>query len=114
MFVSSIDGFGFLIALGLGLHKGTQPCDGFAENEVLHLICAFITEKRFGVSEESPDVVIDRNAVAAEYLPAPRYSLATLGGGKRLGECCLSVSQLALVVQLCRASHQTLTGGEVS
>src|SRR4026208_2230800 len=111
--VSSIEGrFDFLTALGL--HKGTQPRDRFAENEVLHLIRPFITKKRFGVREESPDVVIDRKTVAAKYLTAPRHSLATLGRGKRLGERCLSVSQLALVVQLSCASHQTLTGCEVS
>ena len=76
----------FLIVLGPGLQKGTQPCDGFANNEVLHLKRAFITVKRFGVCEESSNVVIDRNAVAAEYLPGPRHSLPTLGRSKCLGE----------------------------
>jgi hypothetical protein len=83
---------------GALVHKGTQPSDGFAQNEVLHLRRAFITDKCFSVREESPDVVIYRKAIASENLPGPCHSLATLGRGKRLGESCLSVRQLALVV----------------
>src|SRR5262249_20074555 len=92
------------------LHKGTQSRDGFAQNEVLHLICAFVIEKHFSVCEVSPDVVIDRNTVAAKYLPSPHHSFATLGGRKSLGERCLSVCHLALVIQLCHSTHQALAG----
>jgi hypothetical protein len=42
------------------VHKGPQPRDGFAENEVLHLSRTFVADKCFGVGEESSNVVIDR------------------------------------------------------
>src|SRR5215467_250676 len=99
--------------VGALVNKGTQSCDGFAQNEVLHLICAFVIEKHFSVCEVSPDVVIDGNTVAAKDLPSPRHSFATLGGRKSLGERCLSVCHLALVIQLCHSTHQALTGSYV-
>src|SRR5712671_1555952 len=58
-------------------HKGAEPGDSFAEDQILHLVSAFVGEQRFRVGEIARYVVLGGDAVASEYLPRPRDGLAT-------------------------------------
>ena len=57
-------------------HEGADAGDGLADDQVLHLECAFVGVERLGVGEEARDVVVGDDAVAAEDLAAPRDGLA--------------------------------------
>src|SRR5712675_1821557 len=67
-------------------HKGTQASDGFAEDQILHLIRAFVGVEGFGIREEACDVVVGDNAIAAEEFTSPRDGLARLCRAERLGQ----------------------------
>jgi hypothetical protein len=56
---------------GAGLHKGTEHSDGFADDQVLHPVRAFVRIKCFRIREASPHVVVGGNAVAAQQFPLP-------------------------------------------
>ena len=59
--------------------KAPKPGDGLADDQVLHLIRAFVGVERLGIGEEARDVVVGDDAVAAQHLAAPmRPSRATL------------------------------------
>src|SRR5260370_4973140 len=90
------------------LHKGAQARDGLAHDEILHLVRAFVGVKRFAVREETRDLVLGDDTVAAEQLPGPCYGLTALGGAERLRERRRSVRQLSFGVQLSLASDQAL------
>src|SRR5262245_60875047 len=91
-----------------GLNEGAEPGDRLADDEMLHLIGAFVGIERLGVREEARNVVIDEDAVAAEQLSRPGNRLAHLGRGERLGNRRLLVGKLALVRELCCARHHAL------
>ena len=57
-------------------HKGAEASDGLADDQILHLIRAFVGVERFGIGEEARDVVVGDDAVAAQQLAAPCDSLA--------------------------------------
>src|SRR6266571_1169280 len=67
-------------------NEGAQTSDGFADDQILHLIGAFIGIERFGIGEEPRDVVVGDDAVAAQQFAAPCDGLAALGRGERLGK----------------------------
>ena len=67
-------------------HKGAEAGDGLADDQVLHLIRAFVGVERLGIGEEARDVVVGDDAVAAQQLAAPCDSLAAFGRAERLGE----------------------------
>src|SRR5712671_1185356 len=69
--------------LALGSHEGAEAGDGLADDQVLHLIRAFVGVERLGIVEEARDVVIGDDAVAPEDLTAPGYRLARF----RRAEC---------------------------
>jgi hypothetical protein len=48
------------------LDEGAQAGNGLAENQVLHLERALVGVESFRIHEESPDVVVSGDAVAAE------------------------------------------------
>src|SRR5580700_7276532 len=66
------------IALQNALYKRAQTGDGFADNQVLHLKCAFVGVERFGIGEEAGHVVVCDYAVSAQQLPGPGHRLAAL------------------------------------
>src|SRR5499427_2847594 len=90
------------------LNEGAESGDRLADDQVLHLIRAFVGIERLGICEEARNVVIDEDAVAAEQLSRPGNRLAHLGRGERLGKRRLLVGKLALVRELCCASHHAL------
>src|SRR5215510_7810159 len=57
------------------LNESGEPGDRLADDQVLHLIGAFVGIERLGVGEEARDVVIDDDAVAAEQLTRPGAGL---------------------------------------
>src|SRR5277367_1807580 len=91
-------------------HEGTQASDGLAEDQILHLICAFVRVKRFAVRKEPRDLVVGDDAVAAEQLASPGDGLAAPGRAERLGKSRVGVRQLAFGVQLRLAHDQALRG----
>src|SRR6185295_2704200 len=110
-FVSSGTAAGALIRSspdgnGWSSDEGTEAGDGLADDEVLHLVGAFVGVERFGIGEEACDLVVAADAVAAQQLPGPGDSLPGLGGGKGLGQGRVGVRQLALDLELRHAGDQ--------
>ena len=80
--------------------EGAEAGDGLADDQVLHLIGAFVGVERLGIRKEPRDLVVGDDSVAAEQLAGPRDRLAALGRAERLGERRMGVSQLAFGLQL--------------
>src|ERR1700723_1362233 len=94
--------FARLRAAAASINANTgEPSEGFAENQILHLICALVGVERFAIRKEPRGVVVGDNAVAAEQLARPGDGLAALGHAERLGKGRVGVRQLAFGVQLC-------------
>src|SRR5437899_928854 len=66
------------------LNEGAEAGDRFADDQVLHLVSALVGIESFRIHEETPDVVIGGDAVAAQQLTGPGDGLAALGRGERL------------------------------
>src|SRR4051812_6147512 len=96
------------------LYECTQSGDGLADDQVLHLVGAFVGVERFRIREEASDTVVHRDAVAAADLPRPRDRLAALGRAERLGDRRMRVRQLAFVVELRHARHHALASRDVA
>ena len=93
--------------------KAPKPGDGLADDQILHLIRAFVGVERFAVRKEARDLVVGDDAVAAQQLAGPGDGLAALGRAERLGERRMRVRQLAFGVQLRLAHDQALRGRDV-
>src|SRR5882762_9992890 len=91
-------------------HEGAEAGDGLADDQILHLIGAFVGVERLGVREEAGDVVVGDDAVAAQQLAAPRDGLARSSRAERLGERRVMVAELAFIGHLRQPDHQALTG----
>jgi hypothetical protein len=52
-------------------HEGADAGDGLADDQVLHLIGAFVGVQRLGIVEEARDIVVGDDAIAAQDLTAP-------------------------------------------
>src|SRR5271170_4160013 len=91
-------------------HEGTQASDGLAEDQILHLISAFVGVERFAIRKEPRDLVVGDDTVAAEQLASPGDGLAALGRAERLGKGRVGVRQFAFGVQLRLAHDQALRG----
>ena len=52
-------------------HEGAVTGDGFADDQILHLIGAFVGVQRLGIVEEARDIVVGDDAVAAQDLASP-------------------------------------------
>src|SRR5258705_8896817 len=96
------------------LYERAKPADGFADDQVLHLVRAFVGVERLRIREEAADTVVHGDAVAAADLPRPRNRLAALGRAERFRDRRMRVRQLAFVVQLRHARHHALAGGNVA
>src|SRR4051794_15844752 len=94
--------------LQASLNECAQPADRLADDQVLHLVGAFVGVKGLRVREETPDPVLDRDAVATADLARPRDRLAALCRAERFGDRGMCVGQLAFLVQLRHARHQAL------
>src|SRR6267154_1369524 len=84
--INSVETFVDNLCLLTESHKGAEPGDSFAEDQILDLVSAFVGEQRFRVGKIARDVVLGGDAVASEYLPRPRDGFATLCRGEGLGE----------------------------
>jgi len=58
-------------ATSLASNKGTQASDGLADDQILHLIGAFVGVQRLGIGKEARDIEVGHDAVAAEQLATP-------------------------------------------
>src|SRR5258708_4354250 len=96
------------------LDKCAEACYGLADDEGLHLVCAFVRIKRFGVREVTRHVIVNDDPVATQQLSRPRDRFARLRGAERLGNRRLCVGQLAFGFQLHRSSHHALTGNDIA
>src|SRR3954452_5764089 len=96
------------------LYERAQPAHGFANDQVLHLVSAFVGVEGFRIREEAADTVVHGDAVAAADLPRPRNRLAALCRAVCFGDRRMRVRQLAFVVQLRHARHHALAGGDVA
>src|SRR5882672_6121512 len=61
--------------LSARLHESAEPSYGFADDQVLYLVRAFVGIERFCIDEEPRNVVVENDAVPAEDLPSPRDRL---------------------------------------
>src|ERR1700752_3627987 len=68
----------------LSLYKGAETCDGFANDQRLHLVRAFVGIEGFSIAEISRDVIVKTDAVATANLPRPRDRLSRFGRGESL------------------------------
>src|SRR5277367_1979075 len=75
--------------------EGANAGDRLADDQVLHLIGAFVGVERFGVGEEARDIVVGDDAIAAQHLAAPGDGFPGLRGAKSLGERSVMVAELA-------------------
>src|SRR5579859_7412800 len=90
------------------LRKGAEPGDGFADDQILHLVGPFVGVQRFGIREETCNLIIGDNTIAAKHFAGPCDGLAALRRCERLRERCMSICQLAFSMQLRLARDQTL------
>src|SRR3954465_13722331 len=81
------------------LYECAQSGDGLADDQVLHLVGAFVGVERLRIREEAADTVAHGDAVAAADLPGPRHRLAALRRAERFGDRRMRVRQLAFLVQ---------------
>src|SRR5215468_5550225 len=91
-----------------------EPGDLLADDQVLHLVRALVGIECFGISEETRDVVVGENAVAAKQLSRPGDRLTRLGRRERLRKRRLLVRKLAFVRELCCPNHHALAGSDVA
>src|ERR1700758_2020772 len=96
------------------LQEGTQAGHGLADNQVLHLVGAFVGVEGFGVGEEASHVVVGDDAVSAAHLAGPSDRLAALGRAERFRECRMRVGHLSFGLQLSHANHQALRSSNVA
>src|ERR1700739_3692921 len=57
-----------MLARCAGSHEGAEARDGLADDQILHLIRAFVGIERFAVCEETRRLVVGDDAVSAEQL----------------------------------------------
>src|SRR5882672_5471298 len=95
------------------LHKGAEPRDRLADDQVLHLVGALVGIERFRIREEPRDVVVEDDTVPAEDLSSPGDRLPHPGGGKRLGQRRMMVPELAFRGELRRADDHALARRDV-
>ena len=62
----------------VALHEGAEAGDGLADDQILHLISAFVGVERLGIGEEARDVVVGDDTVAAQQFAGPGDRLARL------------------------------------
>src|SRR3954465_2213185 len=82
----------------LSSNEGAVTGDGFADDQILHLIGAFVGVQRLRLVEEAGDIVVGYDAVAAQNLAAPRDCLARFRRAERLRQRCMMVAKLAFVI----------------
>src|ERR1700719_2527600 len=95
------------------LNESAQAGNGLAQNQVLHLERTLVGVQSFRIHEESPDVVVSGDAVAAEQLARPRDRLAALGCREGFGKGGMRVRHLAFGLQLGHAHQEALRSGDV-
>jgi hypothetical protein len=52
-------------------HEGAVAGDGFADDQILHLIRALVGVQRLRIGEEAREIVVGDDAVAAQDLASP-------------------------------------------
>src|SRR5271167_3851557 len=67
--------------------EGADAGDSLADDQILHLIRAFVGVQRFTIREEACRLVVGNDSVAADQLTGPGNRLAAFGCGERLGKC---------------------------
>jgi len=63
---------GIRVSAGRGMsHESAVTGDGFANDQILHLIGTFIGIERLGIGEEARDIVVSDDAIAAQDFASP-------------------------------------------
>src|ERR1700675_5081065 len=86
-------------------HEGAATGDGFADDQILHLICAFVGVQRLSIGEEAREIVVGDDAVAAQDLASPRDRLARFRRAERLRQRRMMIVKLAFVIKLRQTEH---------
>src|SRR5262249_57861897 len=68
------------------LYESAQSADGFADDQGLHLVGAFVGVERLRIREVAAHPVINGDAVAAANLARPPYRLSTPCRTEALGD----------------------------
>src|SRR5262249_46791580 len=79
-----------------GLHKSAQSSDGLADDERIHLAGAFIRIDGLCISDETANMVLQKNAVPAEQLARVADSFAALDRREHLCKGRVLVQHLSL------------------
>src|SRR5882724_7841656 len=90
------------------LHEGAEAGYGFADDQVLHLECAFVGIKRFRIREETADVIVGGDTVSAAQLSGPCDCLAALSRSECLCDRGMRIRHLSFHLQLCHANQEAL------
>ena len=80
--------------------EGAEAGDSLADDQILHLIGAFVGVERFTIREEARRFVVGNDSVAAHQLAGPGNRLAAFSRSERLGKRGMGVRQLAFGMQL--------------
>src|SRR6202044_3984129 len=78
-------------------HACAKPGNGLTDDQILHLIRAFISVECFGSGGETRNVVVGDGSVAAPQFSAPGDSFARLGRAERLCQRRVMIAELAFV-----------------
>src|ERR1700733_2021946 len=93
--------------------EGADAGDGLADDQILHLIRAFVGVQRFTIREEACRLVVGNDSVAADQLAGPGNRLAAFGCSERLGKRGMGVRQLTFGMQLRLADDQALRSRDI-
>src|ERR1700733_10287659 len=93
--------------------EGADAGDSLADDQILHLIRAFIGVQRFTIREEACRLVVGNDSVAADQLAGPGNRLAAFGGSECLGKRGMGVRQLTFGMQLRLAHDQALRSRDI-
>src|SRR5580692_810427 len=81
-------------------YESAEARNGLPDNQRIHLARALVRIDRFGIRDKTPDLIIERDPIRAEQLPRKTHRFPHLDSAKRLGQRCMLILELALILQL--------------
>src|SRR5882724_4407616 len=82
----------------LASDKGAQSRNGLADDQRVHLSGALVGVDRFGVGHETPDVVLEQDAVAAEQLACIADGFPAFDGAECLRQRSMLIAHHTFVL----------------
>src|ERR1700674_1691516 len=89
-------------------YEGTQSRNGLADDQRVHLPCAFVGIDRFCIGHEASDVVLEQDAVAAEQLARIADGFPAFDRAEGLRERRMLIAHHAFVLKLRKTQHHRL------